>query len=45
MCTYRVFKYLSRKFTGQLLTIREECWQVIDVKCCRMALVMLLWKT
>jgi hypothetical protein len=36
-----VFKYPSRQYTGQLLKIREECWQVIDVKCCMMALVML----
>jgi len=26
------FKYSSRKYTGQLLTLGEECWQVIDGK-------------
>jgi len=39
------FKYRSRKDTVQLLKISEECWQVIDVKCCRMSLVMLSWET
>jgi len=34
-----------RKYTDQVLTICEECWDVTDVKCCRMALVMLSWKT
>jgi len=32
-------------YTDQVLKLCEECWQVIDGKCCRMALVMLWCKT
>jgi len=28
----RVFKNPSRQYTGQFLTISEECWQLIDIK-------------
>ena len=40
-----MFKYPSLKYTEQVLTICEECWKVIDGKCCWMALVMLSCKT
>jgi hypothetical protein len=39
-----MFTYPSLTFTGQLLTILEKRWRVIDIKCCRMALVMLSCK-
>jgi len=38
---FTCFKYLLRKYTDQVLTICEECWHVIVVIWCRMALVML----
>jgi hypothetical protein len=42
--TLQVIKYSLAKCTGQLLAIREVCWQVIDVKTHRMALIMLSCK-
>jgi len=34
-------KYPSHKYKGRVLKICEVFWQVFDVKCCRVALVML----